>query len=473
MSFYLAHFAPSHITRLANMTGWIPSSIQKRLLRYALNKSGLIDVTGIDLDNLDISWGRKTALEFKNVNLNVEYLATLAKLPPNLRVESARILLLRLTIPADILNSSILFEVDGVDVVAKLSEEEDPQTETAKDVERTSRDTQSPSHRKATRRIQTPPPRRYGEPRLPTTNDLAKSFLAEEPPEERRELEASVAANTRPMDESIVSASSDGSEMGTGSAPGLPGFLSAWLQRLVDRFEMKIHAVRVSLAIEASQKSPDDGPVNVIARLEHAVLLTGSGTTKKRELQLESFSIELVAPEQTLSDLSHITPPASPTASRATRSSRHSDSMLNQSLDDFSQRYTGDQIHGGMSVSDASSTPDLTGVSRDDPDASLMLESHENDVQVADTMKNSVDDLGIQMGDDNVSWTSRRSRGDEPTDDIWDQSTEDDLPESLILGMNLPLPQSRTSAASSSPTRSRRATSPYDRGMKAQDLGLV
>jgi autophagy-related protein 2 len=77
------------------MTGWIPSSIQKRLLRYALNKSGLLDVTGIDLDNLDISWGRKTALEFKNVNLNVEYLATLAKLPPNLRVESARILLLR------------------------------------------------------------------------------------------------------------------------------------------------------------------------------------------------------------------------------------------------------------------------------------------------------------------------------------------------------------------------------------------
>jgi autophagy-related protein 2 len=448
------------------MTGWIPSSIQKRLLRYALNKSGLLDVTGIDLDNLDISWGRKTALEFKNVNLNVEYLATLAKLPPNLRVESARILLLRLIIPADILNSGILFEVDGVDVVAKLAEEEDLQTETAKESERTSRDTQSPSHRKTTRRIQTPPLRRYGESRLPTTEDLAKSFLAEEPPEERRELEASAAVNTKSMDESIISESSDGSDIGTGAAPGLPGFLSAWLQRLVDRFELKIHAVRVSLEIETSDNSPEDGPVNVIARLGHVFLPPGSDVTKKRELQFDSFSIELVASQQTLSDLSHITTPASPAASRATRSSHHSDFMLNQSLDDFSQMYSGDQIHERMSVSDGSSSAGRTGPLRDEPDASLMLESHNNDVPAADTTRNSVDDLGIQMGDDNISWTSRRSRGDEPTDDIWDQPAEDNLPESLILGMNLPLPQSRTSAASSSPSRSRRATSPYDRGMQ-------
>ena len=448
------------------MTGWIPSSIQKRLLRYALNKSGLLDVTGIDLDNLDISWGRKTALEFKNVNLNVEYLTTLAKLPPNLRVESARILLLRLTIPADILNSGISFEVDGVDVVAKLAEEEDSHIETARDLERTSRDTQSPSHRKTTRRIQTPPPGRYGDPRLPTTEDLAKSFLAEEPPEERRELEASVAANTKSLDESIVSESSDGSDIGTGAAPGLPGFLSAWLQRLVDRFELKIHAVRVSLEIEATEKSPDDDPVNVIARLGHVVLPPGSDVTKKRELQFDNFSIELVASEQTLFDLSNIATPASPAASRATRSSHHSDFMLNQSLDDFSQRQPDDHNHERISVSDGSLSADLTGILRNEPDASLMLGSHSNDFQTANTAKDSVDDLGIQMGDDNVSWTSRRSRGDEPTDDIWDQPAEDKLPESLILGMNLPLPQSRTSAASSSPSRSRRATSPYDRGMQ-------
>jgi autophagy-related protein 2 len=451
------------------MTGWIPSSIQKRLLRYALNRSGLLDVTCIDLDNLDISWGRRTALEFKNVSLNVEYLAGLAKLPPNLRVESARILLLRLTIPADILNSGISFEVDGVDVVARLVEEEDTAPETAKDHERTSRDTQSPSHRKTNRRIRTPPPRRYGEARLPTTNDLAKSFLAEEPLEERRELEASVAANTRSMEESIVSESSDGSDIGNGAAPGLPGFLSAWLQRLVDRFEMKIHAIRVSLEIEASAKSSDDGPVNIIATLELAELLPGSDRTDKRELKLGNFSIELVVNEQILSDLSHITPPASPAANRATRSSNHSDFMLNQSLEDFSQRQSGSRVIGSRSASDDSSIAGFAHHSPEEPnelDASSMLMSQSDIAQTGETIDGSVNDLGIQMGDDNISWTSRRSHGDEPNDDIWKQSTEDDLPESLILGMNYPLPQSRTSAASSSPARSRRATSPYDRGMQ-------
>jgi autophagy-related protein 2 len=451
------------------MTGWIPSSIQKRLLRYALNRSGLLDVTGIDLDNLDISWGRRTALEFKNVSLNVEYLAALAKLPPNLRVESARILLLRLTIPADILNSGISFEIDGVDVVARLVEEEDTQAETTKDPERTSRDVQSPSHRKTNRRIQTPPPRRHGEARLPTTNDLAKSFLAEEPLEERRELEASVAANTRSMEESIISESSDGSDIGTGAAPGLPGFLSAWLQRLVDRFEMKIQAVRVSLEIEASAKSSDDGPVNVIATLGRAELLPGSDGTKRRELQLGNFSIELVVNEQILSDLSHVTPPASPAVSRATRSSNHSDFMLNQSLEEFSQRRSGDRIVGSRSASDDSSIANFARRSPEEPDegdASSVLMAQSGIAQAGETIDGSVNDLGIQMGDDNISWTSRRSHGDKPNDDIWQQSTEDDLPESLILGMNYPLPQSRTSAASSSPARSRRATSPYDRGMQ-------
>jgi hypothetical protein len=111
------------------MSSWIPSSIQKRLLRYALNRSGLLDVTGIDLDNLDISWGRRTTLEFKEVNLNVEYLVGLAQLPPNLRLESARILSLRLTIPADIIGSGISVEVDGVDVVARLEETQEEEVQ--------------------------------------------------------------------------------------------------------------------------------------------------------------------------------------------------------------------------------------------------------------------------------------------------------------------------------------------------------
>lgn len=443
------------------MTNWIPSSIQKRLLRYALNKSGLLDVTDIDLNDLDISWGRRTALEFKNVKLNVEYLAALAKLPPDLRIESARILLLRLTIPADILNSGILFEVDGVDVVAKLVQEEDLQTGNPEVEERTSRDTQSPSHRKTPRRIQTPPPRRYGEKRLPTTDDLAKSFLADEPLEERQELEASVAANARPLDESIFSESSDGSDVGTGAAPGLPGFLSAWLHGLIDRFEMRVRAVHVSLKIDGSSQDSEDGPTDIIASLERADLLPSIGITK-RELQLGNFSIELVVNEQARFDLSEITPPASPTASRATKSSQHSDSMLNRSLNNFSQRQASGIVSGGTSASSDSLMLGSAVRSTDEHIASSMLADEQHEARM---MESSINELGIQLGDDNISWTSRRSRGDEPNDDPWNQQIEDNLPDSLLLGMNLPLPQSRSSAASSSPTRSRRATSPYDRGI--------
>jgi autophagy-related protein 2 len=450
------------------MTNWIPSSIQKRLLRYALNRSGLLDVTGIDLDNLDISWGRRTTLEFKEVNLNVEYLVGLAQLPPNLRLESARISSLRLTIPADIISSGISVEIDGVDVVARLEEtqEEEIKPWSPKASDRMPRGTQSPSHRKTSRRIQSPPFRGHGEGRLPTTEDLAKSFLAEEPLEERRELEASVAVNTAPMDESVFSESSDGSDIGTGAAPGLPGFLSNWLQRVIDRFEMKIGRIHVSLELDGIAQNPEDNTsANLIAKLERVELLPGS---TKREVRLGNFSIELVAHKQTLSDLSHLTSPASPaspTASRATKSSRHSEDILNRSFGDFFQQQHDNRYNEEPPASDDGLTTGNTNPSTpDEPIATSMLAESHDTLPSLGGVDASINDLGIQMGDDNISWASRRSQGDRPTDDIWEGPPEDDMPASLLLGINQPLPQSQSSAASSSPSRSRRAMSPYDRG---------
>ncbi|KAM0719865.1 hypothetical protein Q7P37_004000 [Cladosporium fusiforme] len=439
------------------MANWIPSSIQKRLLRYALNRSGLLDVTGIDLDNLDISWGRRTTLEFKNVNLNVEYLAGLAHLPPNLRLESARILLLRLTIPADLINSSISVESDGVDVVAKLFEEEDVVPAPSTGAERIARNTQSPSHRKTTRRIQSPPPALHGDNKIPTTEDLARSFLADEPPEERQELEASLPPNSKAMDESVFSESSEGSDAGTGTAPGLPGFLSSWLQRLIDRFELKTRSVQVSLEVHPPATNVESSPVNFLAKLERLDLLAGPDGSAKREIQFGELSIELVADRQMLSDLSHIPSPPSPTASRATKSSRQSEDVLNQSLDDFMQN-------------PSSSAHDMTISSISEPGATsaMFAEPSQSGGEDQEGMAQSlVNDLDIRVGEDNISWTSRRSQEDGPGDDPWSQSTEDDLPGSLLLGMNYPLPQSRTSVASSSPARSRRAVSPYGRSFQS------
>lgn len=50
----------------------LPSSIQKRLLRYALSRLELLDTDALDLEHLDINWGTKSTLEFRNVGLKLK-----------------------------------------------------------------------------------------------------------------------------------------------------------------------------------------------------------------------------------------------------------------------------------------------------------------------------------------------------------------------------------------------------------------
>jgi len=54
----------------------LPTSIQKRLLRYALSQLELLDTDALDLERLDISWGTKTTLEFRDVGLRLEVSGT-------------------------------------------------------------------------------------------------------------------------------------------------------------------------------------------------------------------------------------------------------------------------------------------------------------------------------------------------------------------------------------------------------------
>jgi autophagy-related protein 2 len=54
----------------------LPTSIQKRLLRYALSRLELLDTDALDLDRLDISWGSKSTLEFRDVGLRLKVFPT-------------------------------------------------------------------------------------------------------------------------------------------------------------------------------------------------------------------------------------------------------------------------------------------------------------------------------------------------------------------------------------------------------------
>jgi len=54
------------------MASFLPSSIQKRLLRYALLRTGLLETKTLNLDNFDIALGRQNKIELRNVDLNVK-----------------------------------------------------------------------------------------------------------------------------------------------------------------------------------------------------------------------------------------------------------------------------------------------------------------------------------------------------------------------------------------------------------------
>ena len=58
------------------MSYFLPSFFQKRLLRYALSRLELLDTDDLDLEKLDIVWGRKTTVELRDVGLHVKVCRT-------------------------------------------------------------------------------------------------------------------------------------------------------------------------------------------------------------------------------------------------------------------------------------------------------------------------------------------------------------------------------------------------------------
>ena len=51
---------------------FLPSSFQKRLLRYALSRVQLLDTDALDLANLDIAWGQRSTVELKDISLRLK-----------------------------------------------------------------------------------------------------------------------------------------------------------------------------------------------------------------------------------------------------------------------------------------------------------------------------------------------------------------------------------------------------------------
>lgn len=140
-----------------------------------------------------------------------------------------------MTIPADIYSSGIIIEVDGVDVHIQLLSG----SESGNDTPASGESDQSDG------------------PALPTTNDLAQSFIAAEPREERAEIEAAISSRSQYLQRSNSSLS-DEDEVGVGNEEiSLPSFISGFLQGVIDRLQINVN----NISVRADMDLPQDGPI--------------------------------------------------------------------------------------------------------------------------------------------------------------------------------------------------------------------
>ena len=106
---------------------------------------------------------------------------------------------------------------------------------------------------------------------LPTTVDLAESFLQSEPKEEKAELQASVT-KSRYLDQSQMS--SDDENTGVGNNVSLPAFLADFLKGVGDRVQIQVRDIEIDLTVRvdrpfdsASASDASDRPEQVTLRL--------------------------------------------------------------------------------------------------------------------------------------------------------------------------------------------------------------
>lgn len=171
---------------------------------------------------------------------------------------------MRVSITSDL---TVTAEVEGIEIRAALTE-----AATTNDSERGTPSAGTPRHRKTARRTPSAPLHDPGGPpdydeeeaHLPTARDLATSFLDMEPEQEKQELEAVLLSQSKTIEDSIHSDTSEDAGMGTGNTLGLPTFLATILQSVVDRLTVKISNVHLRCDATLPLSSPED-PTNTFS----------------------------------------------------------------------------------------------------------------------------------------------------------------------------------------------------------------
>ncbi|CAG8213197.1 unnamed protein product [Penicillium nalgiovense] len=300
---------------------FMPSFFQKRLLKYALSRLGLVDTEALDPDNLGIRWGQRSTIELRDIGLKLEKLSTLLNLPPSCELLSARVQLLRITLPADFHNSGILCEANGIDVHIRLLSDE---SKKGQHVERKSE--------------------KHDYSAVPTPSGLAESFLESEPKEEREELQAAIASQSQVLPQDPLAWSTDDdNQLGLGSETlSLPSFVAGFLKGVVDRLQLKIKDVVVRVDMElkqdgTSKRQPEHKPDLVAGLLSvgeidvHGVSEKTVGPEEglpfregKRLISIADINFGLLSDPSVFSNYSRFASPASPSTTMRSKGSQPS-----------------------------------------------------------------------------------------------------------------------------------------------------
>ncbi|KAI4598027.1 autophagy- protein 2 [Pestalotiopsis sp. 9143b] len=262
------------------------SNMSKRLLRYALSRLEFLDTDALDVDKLDLEWGRNNVLTFQDVGIKLEACASpfklehLLQLPASFKLQKAKVLKLRVTIPSAIYSSPIVVEVDGVQVKLRAGAEESPRDEQTRGRGRTSKSKQ-------------------GEDEIvPHAIDLAQSFLDTQPLKEKAELQAALDAESHDLAASMSSTGTSEDEsdedvpVGTGQPLSLPVFLADFLQGIVDRTQVSIRGVTFELDVEVPVDVHSTTPELVTFQLAIDDLNVEGVTTQLQPLDDEDAAAE-------------------------------------------------------------------------------------------------------------------------------------------------------------------------------------
>ncbi|KAF2470991.1 uncharacterized protein BDR25DRAFT_314163 [Lindgomyces ingoldianus] len=313
------------------------SSLGKKLLLFGLRHIDILD---------------KDPADFKLVSL------LRLKLPREIHLSKAQASLLRVTFILDFGVPQILIEVDGVQVHARLSENSElaEAKVPSQDGKPSEARTQRPSPPRRRRPSSPSPFEDYSSDTsseadvkpLLTVDDLAKSFIRDEPAEEIRELEEALNTQSEHLQESIASSDDgdDESTTGMGAPLALPAVLRNLLNTALDRLQITANHID----IEVEDQSPSDGSnesnededpfasINfhidriaidsVTSRdpqvdIASAALPSGNPDSKlgKRRMRVENVYARLISDADNFETLSRISRPSSPADTRSELSS--------------------------------------------------------------------------------------------------------------------------------------------------------